>query len=117
MKQEMQIIGVEYSGLGDEIFYSYNPVKQTNNDFSFSKATPGEVNKALIKASAAFQEYRKKSGVEKANFLTAVAEGILATGDELVTVCCNETALPTARIEGERMRTVNQLQMFAALLK
>ena len=39
------------------------------------------------------------------------------TGDELVTVCCNETGLPVIRIEGERIRTVNQLKMFATLLR
>ena len=116
MKQELQIIGFDYSGAGDETFYSYNPAKQSNNEYSFQKATPDEVNRAVEKASAAFQVYRKKSGTEKANFLTAIAEELLNTGDELITVCCDETGLPSARIEGERMRTVNQLKMFAALL-
>ena len=37
MKQELQIIGFDYSGSGDEIFYSYNPVKQTNNEYIFIK--------------------------------------------------------------------------------
>jgi 2,5-dioxopentanoate dehydrogenase len=116
MKQEQQIIGFDNSGAGEEIFYSLNPVKQTNTGHSFYKATPDEVNHAVVKAAAAFQLYRKKSGVEKANFLTAIADEILKTGDELVMVCSEETGLPAARIEGERMRTVNQLKMFAALL-
>lgn len=116
MKQEQQIIGFDNSGAGDETFYSYNPVKQSNNEYQFYKATPGEVNHAVVKAAAAFQIYRKKSGVEKANFLAAIAEAILNTGEELVTVCSNETGLPAARIEGERVRTVNQLKMFAELL-
>ena len=117
MKQEQQIIGFDNSGAGDEIFYSYNPAKQSNNEYQFYKATPDEVNHAVEKAAAAFQLYRKKTGEEKANFLTAIAEELLNTGDELVTVCSNETGLPPARIEGERMRTVNQLKMFASLLK
>ncbi|MEO6230265.1 MAG: aldehyde dehydrogenase (NADP(+)) [Ferruginibacter sp.] len=116
MKQESQIIGFEYSGSGSESFFSYNPVKQLNNEYSFYKATPDEVDYAVVKAAAAFQVYRKKSGVKKAIFLATIAEELLNTGDELVTVCCNETGLPAARIEGERMRTVNQLKMFAALL-
>lgn len=116
MIQALQIIGFEYSGTGDEIFYSYNPVKQQNNEYHFFKATTDEINLAVAKASAAFQVFRKKSGVEKANFLTAIAEQLLNTGDELITVCCSETGLPSVRIEGERMRTVNQLKMFAALL-
>ncbi len=117
MKQELQIIGFEQSGSGDEIFYSYNPITQTNNDYSFYKATPDEVNYAVVKAAIAFNVYRKKSGVEKANFLAAIAEELLNTGDDLVNVCCSETGLPAARIEGERIRTVNQLKMFAALLR
>src|SRR5687767_11997241 len=116
MKREHQIIGYDYSGAGDETFYSYNPVKQSNNDYQFYKATPDEVNLAAGKAATAFQLYRKKSGVEKANFLTAIAEELLNSCDELVTVCSNETGLPAVRIEGERMRTANQLKMFVALL-
>lgn len=116
MKQELQIIGFEHSGQGTEQFYSFNPVTQTNNDYSFLKATSDEINRAVTKAATSFQAYRKKSGIEKASFLTAIADGILNAGDELVTVCSSETALPPARIEGERMRTVNQLKMFAALV-
>jgi len=117
MKQELHILGFDYSGSGDEIFYSYNPITQTNNDYSFYKVTPDEVNHSVAKAAAAFQVYRKKSGIEKANFLTTIAEELSNSGDDLVTICCNETGLPVARIEGERTRTVNQLKMFAALLR
>src|SRR6188768_4591946 len=116
MKKELHIIGFDHSGLGEETFYSYNPVKESNNDYLFYKATDDEIDQAVEKAAASFQVYRKKNGVEKAAFLTSIAEELLNTGDELVTVCCNETGLPAARIEGERMRTVNQLKMFAGLL-
>ena len=100
-----------------KLFYSFNPAKQDNNEYQFYKATPSEVNNAVEKASSAFQVYRKKSGSEKADFLEAIAQEILNAGDELITTCCNETGLPAARIEGERLRTVNQLKMFAALVK
>jgi 2,5-dioxopentanoate dehydrogenase len=116
MKQELQIIGFEDSGKGTEQFHSFNPATQHNNDYSFLNVTADEINQAVKKAAASFKDYRKKSGIEKAGFLTAIADGILNSGDELVMVCCNETGLPQARIEGERMRTVNQLKMFAALV-
>lgn len=116
MKKELQIIGFDYSGIGEEFFYSYDPVKQINNPYQFYKATTGEINLAVEKATTAFQVYRKKGGVEKANFLIAITDELLNAGDELVTVCCDETGLPVARIEGERIRTINQLKMFAALL-
>jgi alpha-ketoglutaric semialdehyde dehydrogenase len=117
MKQEPQIIGFDFYGAGEETFYSYNPTKQINNEYQFLKATPDEINLAVEKAAAAFQVYRKKSGTEKADFLLAIGEELLKLGEELVTVCCDETGLPPARIEGERTRTVNQLKMFAALVK
>ncbi len=117
MKQELQIVGFDFSGLGNEMFYSYNPANQVKNEYSFFKATSDEVNRAVEKAAAAFKVYRKISGVEKAVFLEAIAEELINAGDELISVCSSETGLPPARIEGERMRTVNQLRMFANLLK
>lgn len=116
MKHELQIIGFGNSGSGSETFFSYNPVKRTQNDFKFLKATTEEVDNAAKKAAAAFQVYRKKSGIEKANFLNAIAAELLNAGDELITICSDETGLPLARLQGERMRTVNQLKMFAELL-
>lgn len=116
MVQPRQIIGFDHSGTGSERFYSYNPAAQSTTEYFFYKATPAEVDLAATKASAAFQVYRKKSGLEKAGFLRAIADGISALGNELITICCNETGLPQGRIEGEKMRTVNQLKMFADLL-
>src|SRR6185369_3996638 len=72
---------------------------------------------AAKKAAEAFQVYRKKSGLEKAAFLESIASEIVALGDELIDLCCKETALPKGRIEGERGRTVNQLKLFASLLR
>ena len=42
---------------------------------------------------------------------------ILALGDDLLERCNKETGLPLARLTGERGRTVNQLKLFAELLK
>src|SRR5690349_13714186 len=112
-----QIIGFEQVAEGKDTFQSYNPALGINLEHRFFKATPNEVNKACEKAAAAFQIYRKKSGAEKARFLEAAANEIKALGDQLIDTCCTETALPKARIEGERGRTVNQLLMFAAMLR
>lgn len=117
MKEERHIIGYEDSAEGKEIFYSINPSGKEAAAFQFHKATPGEVNLAVEKAAAAFVVYRKKSGVEKAAFLDAIADAIADSGEELIVTCMAETALPRARIEGERGRTVNQLRLFAALVR
>jgi alpha-ketoglutaric semialdehyde dehydrogenase len=110
------LIGFESSAQGTEVIISINPA---NGDKigEFSVATPAEVDKAVKKAAEAFQLYRKKSGTEKAAFLEAIADEIMAIGDELITVCCAESALPKGRIEGERGRTTGQLKLFASLLK
>lgn len=112
-----QIIGFGYSAKGKETFYSFDPAQQINTEYLFHKATPEEIDLAVHKAAAAFQVYRKKEGAEKADFLSALAAAIANSGEELIRVCCKETGLPAARIEGERMRTVNQIKMFAALLR
>ena len=117
MIEGKQVIGFESSADGNESFQSVNPALGTKLDQHFYKATPGEVDKAVEKAAVAFQVYRKKSGKEKADFLESIATEIMALGDELIDMCCTETALPKARIEGERMRTVNQLKLFAAMLR
>ena len=117
MIEGKQIIGYETSALGTDIFHSVNPPTGQKLADSFHKATKKEVESAAKKAETAFQTYRKKTGIEKALFLEAIGEEILAIGDELITTACIETALPKGRIEGERMRTVNQLRMFAALLR
>lgn len=117
MIKEKQIIGYQFSDEGSETFFSHNPATALNNEFTFSKATSTEVDRAVEKAAAAFQEYYKKSGEEKAVFLETIAAEIMNTGDTLLSVCSSETGLPQARIEGERGRTVNQLKMFAALLR
>ncbi|MDX1954817.1 MAG: aldehyde dehydrogenase (NADP(+)) [Chitinophagaceae bacterium] len=117
MRAGSQIIGFSHSGTGSESFFSFNPATGQSNPFQFLKATPEEVNLAAEKAAVAFQRYSKLNGMEKAIFLEAIADEIMKLGEELVTVCCEETGLPVARIEGERGRTVNQLKMFATLLK
>src|SRR5687767_11087982 len=110
-----QLIGFEQRSTGDDRFHSTNPATGEVLDHVFYKATENDVNLACEKAAKAFQTYRKKSGIEKAIFLETIASEIKALDDQLIETCCLETALPKARIEGERNRTVNQLLMFASM--
>jgi 2,5-dioxopentanoate dehydrogenase len=116
MTIEKQIIGVQFSGLRNETFYSCNPSTNESNDYLFYKSTSQEISLAA-EATIAFKHYKAKSGVDKATFLGTIAEEILNIGADLVTVCMTKTALPIARIEGEKGRTINQLKMFATLLR
>jgi alpha-ketoglutaric semialdehyde dehydrogenase len=112
-----QLIGFDQGANGAERFCSVNPATGEALDPIFFKATEGEVNLACEKAAQAFQLYRKKSGTDKAGFIEAIADEIKRLGDQLVETCCQETALPKARVEGERNRTTNQLLMFASMLR
>ena len=116
MTEGKQLIGFEQSAEGTETFNSINPATGEKGGV-FYKATQAEAERAALKAAAAFQEYRKKSGAQKAAFLDAAASEIEALGDDLVTICCTESALPKGRIQGEMGRTTGQLRMFANLLR
>ena len=82
-----------------------------------SEASADEIDRALELASEAAISFGKLSGRSKALFLRAIASEIEALGDALVERATLETALPAARIEGERGRTCGQLRMFADLVE
>jgi alpha-ketoglutaric semialdehyde dehydrogenase len=113
----LNFIGRELSGEGKDIFNAVNPTINKSLLPEFREATSKEINTAVIKSENAFFEYSKKNGKEKALFLETIAEEILALGDSLIERCSEETGLPKARLIGERGRTVNQLRLFAQLLR
>lgn len=111
------IIADSLSAEGSEVFYAENPALGKKLEPDFHEATQTEIDSAVQKAHEAFQSYRTKSGEEKASFLEAIGEEILTIGDDLIKRCMEETGLPEARLTGERMRTVNQLKLFASVLR
>ena len=68
-------------------------------------------------ASQAFKTFRNTSGEQKAAFLNAIADEIMALDSELIATYCSETGLPEGRAMGERGRTVGQLRSFAELVQ
>src|ERR1700736_911185 len=66
---------------------------------------------------AAAVDYQAPPATERAAFLRKIGEEIEALGEELLTVCAEETGLGRDRLAGERARTVNQLVMFADLIE
>jgi len=111
------IIGNALSADGSDVFQAENPATGKAIDPSFHEATLQEINNAVQKAEDAFQHYRQKSGNDKAALLEAIADEIVSLGDELIARAMTETGLPEARLTGERGRTVNQLKLFASLLR
>jgi len=98
----------------DELFYAINPA--TNNQLAqgFSAATPADVIEACLLAEEACPSFSGLEPSKRAQFIEAVGEAIAAIGDELIETAMAETGLPRARLEGERGRTIGQLNMFAA---
>lgn len=111
------ILGEKLSSESKVTFQAINPATGDKLEPNFYEATSDEVNIAVTNASEAFQVYRNKSGKEKAQLLETIAEEILAIGDDLIRRCMDETGLPEARLVGERGRTVNQLKLFAQLVR
>ena len=112
-----QIIGFSFSKQGKASFYGMNPNSDKALDPIYYDAAALEVDQAFRIAQHAFGIYRKKKASEKALFLEQIADEILALGDDLIHRCMEETALPESRLIGERGRTVNQLKLFAQVLR
>jgi NADP-dependent aldehyde dehydrogenase len=82
-----------------------------------SEAGAGDVADACQAAAAACAAFAGLAPAARAAFLDAVAEEILGIGDLLIETAMAESGLPRGRLENERMRTANQLRMFADELR
>jgi NADP-dependent aldehyde dehydrogenase len=83
----------------------------------FATASAGQVEQALAAAAAAAPALAASAPADRAALLEAIGEAILGLGDELIERAMAESGLPRPRLEGERMRTVNQLRAFATVLR
>ena len=109
-------IGNTQSAKGNTTYTTFNPQKNEENETVFTEATSEEIDLAVKAATEAFKTYRNTSGAEKAAFLNAIADEILALDDELIQLYISESGLPEVRAKGERGRTIGQLRMFADLV-
>ncbi|WP_299556820.1 aldehyde dehydrogenase (NADP(+)) [Seonamhaeicola sp.] len=110
-------IGNQLSSKGTKTYKTFNPELNIENAHVFTEATHEEIEEAVSLASKAFKVYKSISGAEKAAFLNAIADEILALDDTLIQTYCSETGLPEGRAKGERGRTVFQLRSFADLVQ
>jgi 2,5-dioxopentanoate dehydrogenase len=105
------------SNKGDKFFQAFSTVRNEYLAGDFYYTTSEELEEIVQSAQKAFISYQKTSFEERAIFLDTIADEIMALGDALIERCHLETALPLARITGERARTCNQLKLFAQLLR
>ena len=110
-------IGSTLSATGSKTFTTLNPKENVPNPHTFYEATAHEIDQAAQKAAQAFIPFSTMEGSRRAAFINAIADEILALDDTLLDTYMSETGLPKGRAQGERGRTVNQLRMFATLIK
>src|SRR5688572_26016596 len=111
------VIGGVVSKAGTSTFRGSDPAIGKDLEPVFHEATENEVDHALAAAAAAFPLYRRQPPDVIARFLEAIASELEALGDALLARARAETALPEARLVGERGRTCSQLRMFAELVR
>ncbi len=94
-----------------------NPTTGETLPPTFGAGTPADVNTACTLAAEAFDTFRAVSLEQRALFLEAIADGIVALGDTLIDRVMAESGLPRPRLEGERGRTAGQLRLFASIVR
>jgi alpha-ketoglutaric semialdehyde dehydrogenase len=83
----------------------------------FAIATAEHVARACTLADEAFEPFRAAPLDTRARFLEVCAANIGKLGDELLDRAGAETGLPRGRLEIERGRTMNQLNLFARVIR
>jgi NADP-dependent aldehyde dehydrogenase len=94
-----------------------DPATGAEMEPEFGGCSAADVDAACKLAEAAFDAYRAVSLEQRAQFLEAIAQGIVDLGDVLVERVMSESGLPRGRVEGERGRTAGQLRLFASLVR
>src|SRR5215217_6975940 len=89
--------GFTSSAKGKSSFQAFAPAANNFLEGDFYYATEEEMEHALQLAQKAFATYQKTSFAKRAEFLDAIAEEIMALGDDLIERCTAETGLPAAR--------------------
>jgi len=115
--QGLALIGGQPVRGAGAAFQAFDPGKNEALGPDFNAVDAAQVAEACALAGAAFDAYRATGDHERADFLELIAAQILALGDDLIVRAMAETGLPRARLEGERGRTMNQLKLFAELLR
>jgi alpha-ketoglutaric semialdehyde dehydrogenase len=97
--------------IGNDQTFSSSPASGPAYQFSIGSAEC--VDTACQAAEVAFWSFGYISESGRAIFLHTIADEIEARADAITTIAMQETGLPIARLQNERVRTTNQLRLFA----
>lgn len=91
-------------------------MKSDQQIFSYIYQDDG-IDTAACRAAAVAEVYKRLSTGIRISFLEQIAVEIGLIREALISTACKETALPVNRLNAEIDRTINQVKLFAALLK
>jgi alpha-ketoglutaric semialdehyde dehydrogenase len=94
-----------------------NPATNEEIEPAYSLIDEEQLRAATRAAAEAFPSFSSLEPESHAAFLESVAEKIDALGEQLTERIMAETGLPLGRAQGERGRTVNQLKLFAQVVR
>ncbi len=112
-----QFIGGERIGSGEASLVSLRAADAQPTGWRFHAASQCEADAAASAAQAASADYGQTSPQARAGFLEAIADELDALDEDFFDVVHQETALPLARLKGERARTSGQMRLFAQVLR
>lgn len=112
-----QFIGGQRRASGEAELVSLRADNGQPTGHRFFSASHAETAAAADAAAQAFTAYSQLSAERRADFLEAIAGQLDALDEEFFNYAMQETALPLARLSGERARTSGQMRLFASLLR
>jgi alpha-ketoglutaric semialdehyde dehydrogenase len=97
--------------------HGFNPATGKPLPETFSTATAEQVDAACVLAAKASDPFASLKPSERATFLDAIAEELLADAAAITERAHLETGMPSARTQGELHRTAGQMTLFARVLR
>jgi NADP-dependent aldehyde dehydrogenase len=96
---------------------AHNPATGEELSPEFRVSNEADVGLAADLAWEAFDTYRLLPLAQRAEFLSMIASEIMSLGDTLIQRAAAETGLSEGRLETERTRTCDQLELFAKAVR
>lgn len=111
------LIDGEWIDGGNGFFQAVDPVTAQPLEPAIGKAAPAQVSSALRAASRDAGWFRRSPLAARAALLNECAKQMMLLGDDLIDRVMAETGLLRSRVETERIRTCQQLELFASVVE
>ncbi len=98
-------------------FYGIDPANGAKLEPAFHSATSDDIDQAANLAADAFPVFASRRGIERANLLRRIADGLTNEIAPIVERAHLESGLPLPRLKSELHRTTGQLRLFAEVLE